>query len=404
MVVFVVVVAVAAVAVIHVDEFFLTERFVFRHLAAAAAVATVKSTMTLATTTASPATATATSTTTTTTTTTTSLPEIEKLSVDEVDEALLASPSLTPIEQLYDLCRRNEPLEAIVAAIEERRQRSPLDVNEILQNGDTLLCLACNKGLDALVRHLVEHCSADVNLCRRTLNNNNHHSHSSSYSSSHNGSASAAMPTISISTRRYSRLLTSSASSGSLSTFQMSANSSSSSSSCNSVGDSPLAICIKYGFEAIGEYLIDHSADIMGSQAQMANNTGNSSGYADFERSPLQEAIRLNRSRTIERMLAHIFDAEDVRSVEWLFAKRYDILRQCLMTESESALRIMLPNLLANNGRVDGEMLVHILNSLLMKSKIQERKVSQLNSPTPPPTTTTKIHILKNRKLEFVVF
>jgi hypothetical protein len=43
------------------------------------------------------------------------------------------------------------------------------------------------------------------------------------------------------------------------------------------------------------------------------------------------------------------------------------------MTENLDTMKVILPNIIENR-RIDGEMLVHILNYLLMKSKIQERK------------------------------
>ena len=101
--------------------------------------------------------------------------------------------------------------------------------------------------------------------------------------------------------------------------------------------------------------------------------SGQTTQYQDFERSPLQEAIRLNRTKTVEKMLSSMFEKDDLRTIEWVFAKRYDILRQCLMTENLDTLKVILPNIIENR-RIDGEMLIHILNYLLMKSKIQERK------------------------------
>lgn len=254
------------------------------------------------------------------------------------------STPLSPIEQFYDSIRKNEPIEALNNYLLNEKT---FNVNEMLKNGDTLLCLACNKGLDALVKTLVENCSADVNLCR--INSAT--------------SFSTITPTITISARRQSRLLNSSANNNA---------------KTNSRGDSPLCICIKYGFESIAEYLIDKGADICGSEVNnLSNNQMISSQsttlYADFERSPLQESIRLNRTKIVEKMLQSMFERDDLRTIEWVFAKRYDILRQVLMTENLETIKVILPNIIENR-RIDGEMLIHILNYLLMKSKIQERK------------------------------
>lgn len=72
-------------------------------------------------------------------------------------------------------------------------------------------------------------------------------------------------------------------------------------------------------------------------------------------------------------MFKSAFDRDDLSIIEWIYAKRYDILRQVLMTENLETIKVILPNII-ENGRIDGEMLIHILNYLLMKSKIQERK------------------------------
>lgn len=135
-------------------------------------------------------------------------------------------------------------------------------------------------------------------------------------------------------------------------------------------GDSPLCICIKYGHEAIAEYLIERGADISGSDPATLSDEN---CYADFERSPLQDAVRLSRTKIVEKMLQSMFVRDDLRTIEWVFAKRNDMLRQVLMTENLDTMKVILPNIIENK-RIDGEMLVHILNYLLMKSKIQERK------------------------------
>lgn len=254
--------------------------------------------------------------------------------------------TLSAIEQLYDLIRRNEELEKL----EQLLKNETVNVNEILKNGDTLLCLACNKGLENVVKILVEQYNADVNLSRGS-----NATSSAAYSS--------ITPTITISVRRQSRLL---AGSGGLNN------------KLAQRGDSPLNVCIKYGFENIAEYLIDKGADICGLDSSSTTNnqmitTQTTQVYQDFERSPLQEAIRLNRTKTVEKMLSNMFEKDDLKTVEWVFAKRYDILRQCLMTENLDTLKVILPNIIENR-RIDGEMLIHILNYLLMKSKIQERK------------------------------
>jgi hypothetical protein len=78
--------------------------------------------------------------------------------------------------------------------------------------------------------------------------------------------------------------------------------------------------------------------------------------YADFERSPLQEAIRLNRTKIVEKMLQSMFERDDLVTIEWVFAKRYDILRQVLMTENLDTIKVILPNII-DNRRIDGKLI-----------------------------------------------
>ena len=257
------------------------------------------------------------------------LPVIETLNLS-VDE------SLTPIEQFYDILRRNTNDEKLNTHLIEYYKN--LQVNEVLKNGDTLLCFSCNKGLEKVVKSLVEHYEANVNLCR---NVNVTGSGFSSVSSS-----------ITISSRRQSRLINSSISSAHKAAPK---------------GDSPLTICIKYGIESIGVYLIEFGADITG------GDPDSDPIIAEFERSPLQDAIRLNRNKIIEKLFQTMFEKDDLKTIEWIISKRYDILRQVLMADNLETLKVILPNIIESR-RIDGEMLIHILNYLLMKSKIHEKK------------------------------
>lgn len=259
--------------------------------------------------------------------------DLSKLSLDD---------TLVGCEQFYDLVRRTPYCEELNVHLNNLKNEPTFNVNELLKNGDTLLCLCCTKAYDKLVKTLVEEFSADVNLCRSIATT------SSSFST--------ITPTISISARRQSRL--------------MGAGTGLGSSIKATRGDTPLSICIKYGHEALAEYLIDKCADISGSDSAIQDNEN---CYADFERSPLQDAVRLSRTKIVEKMLQSMFVRDDIRTIEWVFAKRNDILRQVLMTENLETMKVILPNIIENK-RIDGEMLVHILNYLLMKSKIQERK------------------------------
>ena len=251
--------------------------------------------------------------------------DINKLEISNTNEQQI------DIEQFYDILRRSDSAEEPNKYIQDK-EHVQFDVNVLLKNGDTILCLACNKGYQEIVKTLVENCGANVNLCR-SINNT---STPSSYSSF--------TPTITISARRQSRLINSNASNLK---------------KPNARGDSPLAVCIKYGFESIAEYLIDKNANICGSdttgneQLSAVSASAIALTYTDFERSPLQEAIRLNRTKIVEKMLQSMFERDDLPTIEWVFAKRYDILRQVLMTENLETIKVILPNIIENR-RIDG--------------------------------------------------
>ena len=136
----------------------------------------------------------------TTTTTTTTPTAAAKTAVFESvngDGGITLSddPSLSLVEKIYDLVRRNEDPDKIGEYLETLEPKASLQVNEILKNGDTLLCLCCSKNLKDLVRLLVEMFSVDLNLCR-SLNVNT-------------ASFSSVTPTVTISARRQSRLISS---------------------------------------------------------------------------------------------------------------------------------------------------------------------------------------------------
>ena len=267
---------------------------------------------------------------------------INKLNLDSSDTQH-KDPEEVDIEHFYDILRRSDNVDEPYKYLQDQ-SHIHFDVNNLLKNGDTILCLACNKGYQDIVKTLVENYGADVNLCR-SINNA---STPTSYSSF--------TPTITISARRQSRLI------GSNSTGL------NKKSGMNARGDSPLAVCIKYGFESLAEYLIDKNADICGTdttsaldpQSSAASTALNTVMYADFERSPLQEAIRLNRTRIVEKMLQSMFERDDLQTIEWVFAKRYDILRQVLMTENLDTIKVILPNIIENR-RIDGTSFTRII-------------------------------------------
>ena len=71
------------------------------------------------------------------------------------------------IEKIYDSIRRNEDLDSYDTFFQQGQHlKLNININEMLKNGDTLLCLCCNKGLDNLVKTLVEKCNANLNLSR----------------------------------------------------------------------------------------------------------------------------------------------------------------------------------------------------------------------------------------------
>ena len=217
----------------------------------------------------------------------------QPIELEPVDVSLLVlDDTLTGCEQFYDILRRVAYNDSIKLFLDNQKDKN-LNVNEILKNGDTLLCMACTKNYGVIVRALVDDFLADVNLCRSVTSTST--------------SFSTITPTISISARRQSRL--------------MGQNNSLSNKPAR--GDTPLSICIKYGHEEVAEFLIDQGADISGSDPSNEEET-----YTDFERSPLQDAVRLSRTKIVEKMLQSMFVRDDIKTIEWVFAKRNDILRQ----------------------------------------------------------------------------
>lgn len=126
-----------------------------------------------------------------------SQPASEKPSTNETlveINALTLDETLVGCEQFYDLLRRTAYSEALNDHLKASKEKDePLNVNEILKNGDTLLCMACSKAYEPIVKTLVEEFEADVNLCRSLTATST--------------SFSTITPTISISARRQSRLI-----------------------------------------------------------------------------------------------------------------------------------------------------------------------------------------------------
>jgi hypothetical protein len=125
-------------------------------------------------------------------------------------------------------------------------------------------------------------------------------------------------------------------------------------------GDSPLSLAVKYGFEDIAIELVRHGSDIF-------------NGNNDFEKSPLQDAIRLNRTRIltvfIDKLKQTRVNVNDDETL--LLEKKGDILRQCLINDQIDALRIFVPNIWEE---LNSDFMLIVLNNLMLKNKIQSDK------------------------------
>ena len=242
-----------------------------------------------------------------------------------ITETIPNFKNMSPNEQLYELCKANADLELIKTVLKKGGE-----VNEIAKNGDTCMCIACNKGYENIVNLLIEN-KADVNLCRNI-----------------NSIMSTNLSSSLITGRRTSRY----ASHINTQPIQL--------------GESPLYLSIKYGFEKIAIILINNGADIY-------NFSTNKN--PDFEKSLLQEVIRSNRILILSKILEHSFETNNQLAIEWIFKKRFEILRQLFLNENMNALRVVLPYILENNyNRINGELLTHVLNYLLMKNTKHEKE------------------------------
>jgi len=123
-------------------------------------------------------------------------------------------------------------------------------------------------------------------------------------------------------------------------------------------GDSPLSLAVKYGFEDIAIELVEHGSDILSE-----NN--------DFEKSPLQDAIRLNRIRILSVFINKLKKTKEDDDDTLLSQKKGDILRQCLINDQVDALRIFVPNIWEE---LNSDFMFTVLNNLMLKNKIQSDK------------------------------
>ena len=93
----------------------------------------------------------------------------------------------------------------------------------------------------------------------------------------------------------------------------------------------------------------------------------------EFEKSPLQDAIRLNRIRTLRVFIDELkklkVNKDDDGTL--LVQKKGDILRQCLINDQIDALRIFVPSVWEE---LNSDFMFTVLNNLMLKNKIQSDK------------------------------
>ena len=125
-------------------------------------------------------------------------------------------------------------------------------------------------------------------------------------------------------------------------------------------GDSALSLAVKYGFEDIAIELVEYGSDIL--------NENN-----DFEKSPLQDAIRLNRTRILNVFVDKLKKIKGTSGYDesLLLQKKGDILRQCLINDQIDALRIFVPTVWEE---LNSDFMFTVLNNLMLKNKIQSDK------------------------------
>lgn len=125
-------------------------------------------------------------------------------------------------------------------------------------------------------------------------------------------------------------------------------------------GDSALSLAVKYGFEDIAIELVERGSEIL--------NENN-----EFEKSPLQDAIRLNRARILDVFIHKLKKIKSTSGYDesLLLQKKGDILRQCLINDQVEALHIFVPNVWEE---LNSDFMFIVLNNLMLKNKIQSDK------------------------------
>jgi len=125
-------------------------------------------------------------------------------------------------------------------------------------------------------------------------------------------------------------------------------------------GDSALSLAIKYGFEDIAIDLIERGSEILNENAE-------------FEKSPLQDAIRLNRIQVLNLLISKMVKMKAWQTADdnLLLQKKGDILRQCLINDQIDALKIFVPHVWRE---LNSDFMFMVLNNLMLKNKIQSDK------------------------------
>ena len=90
----------------------------------------------------------------------------------------------------------------------------------------------------------------------------------------------------------------------------------------------------------------------------------------DFEKSPLQDAIRLHRTRVLSVFIDKLKNtkATSDHDESLLLEKKGDILRQCLINDQMDALRIFVPDIWEE---LNSDFMFTVLSNLMLKNKIQ---------------------------------
>lgn len=125
-------------------------------------------------------------------------------------------------------------------------------------------------------------------------------------------------------------------------------------------GDTALSLAVKYGFEDIALVLLEHGSEIFNENH-------------DFEKSPLQDAIRLNRSRILKVFFEQLKQTKSTTGYDdnLLLQKKGDILRQCLINDQIDALTLFVPSVWEE---LNSDFMFTVLNNLMLKNKIQSDK------------------------------